>query len=195
GPRQSNSGPREAAVRHERVIPRASVNDRVAADDAIRNAVAGVGLAKIGEVRAESGIQHHAKIGRCIVAEIELLDGNHVRLEALQDVQTRRLVLLKIAGSQVRGHEADHVAGLRWQVGEAKEGEKNSAQTARKAKPISQLMDDYGYANAAWIASKESPGQSLWLLKSFKFSCQHTGLAVIILHCRQPIAAMKIFVN
>ena len=115
GPGQLNLCPSITPVwlRLHRVVPRAGRDNWPAADDAIGNIAARIiWLAVINKVRPKATVHQHTKIGRRVVAVIKFLNGDDVRLRALQDSQCKRLVTLGVT-VQVRRHDADINIALR----------------------------------------------------------------------------------
>jgi hypothetical protein len=86
------------------VRPRPAAAEREAADDAVRELVAG--LAEEDEVRAERRVHERAEVGGRAAPVVELLDRDEVRLQSLEDAEARILVLLAVAG-EVGRHDAE----------------------------------------------------------------------------------------
>src|SRR5690606_31088853 len=94
----------ELAVGSLRIFPDAGLDDRVPADDPVRDLRAA--LAEERELRAERGVDPGADGGGRVVADVELLDHRDVGSQSLEDAGAGRLVGLAVAAGEVAGHQA-----------------------------------------------------------------------------------------
>src|SRR5689334_13882007 len=85
-------------LRLHRVNPRPGGNDRIPADYSVRNiAGANIILAEVVKVGPEGAVHHRAEIRRRVIAVVEFLDCDDVRLQSLKNPKRERLVTLRIA--------------------------------------------------------------------------------------------------